>query len=404
MEESAERRSAPFGARIVVPGAGAVNPSKCTTRRVSRVPFRPNRAMRHASLRMNGSATPEVSGYVLDVIGHAHPPMHAFFVNRDGGRGKRRIRKRANGYRDGLVVANDPVNDCATLRTKPKRGLRTLVSDPNVFRAGADDGDRPAREARLRPKDTPRTPLTRQAVANADANRVPGNLRLQLAAAARGDARTRRRLCGFMLATPDPGMGGARNATVHAACPPGRTVGPSSHGWRRHDGILILHDQPSRATFCQDKRAYVLLVHVPYAVGARKGAHATGYRRNRGVFACKAHVQLFDVVRHTVQKSAMHFVQFLEDGCASMGPAAVGIDVVPVVGCEIGRMAEPMGVEGGVERLNRLAHGCFGTRALRKRHHRHGQKDNCRDERFHDSSEGSNAPAPESSGANPRSG
>jgi hypothetical protein len=194
MEESAGGRSAPFGARIVVPGADAVNPSKCATRRaLGSTPPGPSGARHiHPDERFDNAST---SGYVLDVIGHAHPPVHAFFVNRDGGRGKRRIRKRANGYRDGLVVATGPVNDCATLRTKPKRGPRALVSNPNVFRAGADDGDRRTREARLRPEDTPGTPLTRQAVANAYANGLPGNLGLQLAAAARGDA-WRRRLCG----------------------------------------------------------------------------------------------------------------------------------------------------------------------------------------------------------------
>jgi len=41
----------------------------------------PNRAVRGAFRQMNGSAMPEVSGYVLDVFGHAHPREHAFFVS-----------------------------------------------------------------------------------------------------------------------------------------------------------------------------------------------------------------------------------------------------------------------------------------------------------------------------------
>lgn len=48
MEDSAGGRSAPLGARIVVPGTGAVNPFKCTMQRVATVPSRPEQAVRGA--------------------------------------------------------------------------------------------------------------------------------------------------------------------------------------------------------------------------------------------------------------------------------------------------------------------------------------------------------------------
>src|SRR6185437_7255304 len=73
-------------------------------------------------------------------------------------------------------------------------------------------------------------------------------------------------------------------------------------GWWRHYRVLILHDQPSRAALDQDERAYVLFIHVPYAVRAGERAHATGHGRHRRILVRKAHVQLFDVVRHAAQK------------------------------------------------------------------------------------------------------
>src|SRR6185437_10768974 len=157
----------------------------------------------------------------------------------------------------------------------------------------------------------------------------------------------------------------------------------SLRGWWRHYRVLILHDQPSRAALDQDERAYVLFVHVPYAVGAGERAHATGHGRHRRILVRKTHIQLFDIVRYTAQKRAMHFMQLLEHLGAPVSPAAIGIDVVPVLGGEIIGMAEPVGVEGGVERLDRLAHGRLGIGRLRGHHGGHGQHGKGDDERFH---------------------
>src|SRR3546814_8626289 len=109
----------------------------------------------------------------------------------------------------------------------------------------------------------------------------------------------------------------------------------------------------------QDKCSYVRFVLMLDAVGTRESAHPAGNGCNGNLFACEADIGLLDIVRHAIEETAMDFMQLLEHLHAPAGPAAIGIDVIPVIGGEFGRMVEAVRIERSVERANRFKHGSF---------------------------------------------
>src|SRR5690606_39142412 len=89
-----------------------------------------------------------------------------------------------------------------------------------------------------------------------------------------------------------------------------------------------------------------------------------------------------------LQEAAVHLLQLREHLGAPASPTTEGIDVVPVVGRDVRDVVEVVRVEGGVERLHRLAHPSFGTRRLSAERGRREKSETCQseDERFHVSS------------------
>lgn len=107
-----------------------------------------------------------MSGNVLDVLGHRHPRMLAFFIYGNLWRRKIRIGKGANGYRDLIGFAHrDVVHRGAAGGTEMKVCTRSFIPHAQIFRGCTVDDHVAARKACLSRKHAPGAPLTCQTVA-----------------------------------------------------------------------------------------------------------------------------------------------------------------------------------------------------------------------------------------------
>ena len=130
------------------------------------------------------------SGRIFFVRCHAgrqlNPPVLADLVDGNLRRREARIRKRAYGYANGVVVPVFTVEDGrAANRAKPEREPGSLIADAYVFGGSADnlEGSRKACEYRERAAGPL---LAGEAVANAHSSRFAFDFNAQLSAGARG--------------------------------------------------------------------------------------------------------------------------------------------------------------------------------------------------------------------------
>ena len=121
---------------------------------------------------------------------------------------------------------------------------------------------------------------------------------------------------------------------------------------RHHERVVVLHDQPTRATLHHDERPDLTITFVFHTVRRREPAQVAGHGRHGHVWGRHSHVHLCDSIRHALQDGVVYLQDFLQDRHAPIGSPSKWIDVVPIVGREICRTVKSVRIEGGIERLN----------------------------------------------------
>lgn len=107
-----------------------------------------------------------------NVVRHPDPRVHPLLVNGDGWRRKRRVRERADGNGNEVVLTVDGVVDGrSAIGAEMERSAAALISHAKEDRGSAAHGRARSRKACLSSEDAPRSALTREAVADGHPNR-----------------------------------------------------------------------------------------------------------------------------------------------------------------------------------------------------------------------------------------
>ena len=136
---------------------------------------------------------------MLDACRHFNPAMHAFFIHREGGRGKGWICERSHGDDDAVfaTLAN-VVHRGAAGGAEVECGPAAAIADPNEGVRCPGDGHRACRKSRLRREHAAGPALAGQAVANGNADRLGRRDGRELAARATGGSGGHIELCRFL--------------------------------------------------------------------------------------------------------------------------------------------------------------------------------------------------------------
>ena len=136
---------------------------------------------------------------MLNTCRHFNPAMHAFFIHREGGRGKGWICERSHGDDDAVfaTLAN-VVHRGAAGGAEVECGPAAAIADPNEGVRCPGDGHRACRKSRLRREHAAGPALAGQAVANGNADRLGRRDGRELAARATGCSGGHIELCRFL--------------------------------------------------------------------------------------------------------------------------------------------------------------------------------------------------------------